>query len=112
MKLAETFVKDMNLVGQPAEIQLLACECLYAVLSAPGNGYMNLECAKEESTLPILKDATSSVLRLVKKVFDIAEYWSNDIMYILVDHLKDYQVETPLISGYDAIFQWLEGREL
>lgn len=107
--LCEKFVKDMNLEDADIEIKLVACECLYLVLSEPGNDYMSAENARRECTL--LPNGSPEQEVLVK-VLDVAGYWSNDLLNILVDYLRATGRESKLVAGYSAIFTWIEAQDL
>lgn len=105
-RLGNDFIRDMNLENVNNTDRGIACEMLHLCLEQY-EGMSDVDFKTVCYVDEVLEDIT------LTRVLDLAGYWSNNLAAILVNNLKGYNIDTPLLSNinpYRVINSWLENR--
>ena len=105
-RLGKDFISDMKLEDINLTDRGIACEMLHLCLEQY-EGMSDIDFQNVCYIDEVLEDTT------LIKVLDLAGYWSNDLADILVNNLKIYDVDTPLLSNsnpYKVIHSWLKNK--
>lgn len=110
MNLYESFLEEMKLKDAPVLEKAIACELLELVIKEPSNS--NYSCIidavkNSDYILNLVQDKT------LTQVLSLSGYWSNDLMAILINSLKEKNIDSLLVNnGFKAIFYFLNTKIL